>query len=80
MDVRPTAIGPGGEDLVGNYENTHIYEVMAGSLGIAGLSPTSGTVQEMPETLEQRDPAPKKSVFRLALDEPEDGLPAIMPG
>lgn len=50
VDVPLTAIGPGGEDLVGNYENTHIYEVMSGSLGIADLSPTSGAAQEMPET------------------------------
>ena len=53
VDVPLTAIGPGGGDLVGNYENTHIYEVMAGSLGVAGLSPASGTggaASQMPET------------------------------
>ena len=49
-DVPLTAIGPGGEDLVGNYENTHIYEVMAGSLGVADISPGSGAAEEMPET------------------------------
>ena len=50
VDIPLTATGPGGEDLVGNYENTHIYEVMAGSLGVADLSPASGAAQEMPET------------------------------
>ena len=50
VDVPLTAIGPGGEDLVGNYSNTHIYEVMAGSLGVADISPGSGAVEEMPET------------------------------
>ena len=50
VDVPLTAIGPGGKDLVGNYSNTHIYEVMAGSLGVADISPGSGAVEEMPET------------------------------
>ncbi|MGF1470616.1 MAG: alkaline phosphatase [Rubrobacteraceae bacterium] len=43
VDVPLTAIGPGGNQLTGNYENTRIYEVMAGSLGVADLEPLSGT-------------------------------------
>jgi len=33
-DVPLTASGPGGRDLVGNYENTHVYDAMADALGI----------------------------------------------
>jgi alkaline phosphatase len=31
-DVPVTAMGPGGEDLVGVYENTHIHDAMLGAL------------------------------------------------
>lgn len=50
VDVPLTATGPGAESLTGNYENTHVYEVMAGSLGVTGLSPSTGPAVEMPET------------------------------
>ena len=50
VDVPLTATGPGAELLTGNYENTYVYEVMAGGLGVEGLSPASGAVVEMPET------------------------------
>ncbi|HEX5847592.1 MAG TPA: alkaline phosphatase [Rubrobacter sp.] len=33
-DVPLTASGPGGRDLVGNYQNTHVYDAMADALGI----------------------------------------------
>lgn len=33
-DVPLTAAGPGGRDLVGNYQNTHVYDAMADALGI----------------------------------------------
>ena len=34
VDVPLTASGPGGRELVGNYENTHVYDAMGGALGI----------------------------------------------
>ncbi len=34
VDVPLTASGPGGRDLVGNYQNTHVYDAMADALGI----------------------------------------------
>lgn len=43
VDVPLTATGPGAERLTGNYENTHIYDVMAESLGVAGLAPETGS-------------------------------------
>lgn len=49
VDVPLTATGPGAESLVGNYENTHIYNVMAESLGVSGLAPSAAT-SAMPET------------------------------
>ncbi len=49
-DVPLTATGPGAELLTGNYENTYIYEVMADSLGVTGMSAASGATGEMPET------------------------------
>lgn len=49
-DVPLTATGPGAELLTGNYENTYIYEVMADSLGVTGMSHASGATGEMPET------------------------------
>ena len=39
VDVPLTATGPGAELLTGNYENTHIYEVMAVSLGVSDFAP-----------------------------------------
>jgi alkaline phosphatase len=33
-DVPLTASGPGAQRLTGNYENTHVYDVMADTLGI----------------------------------------------
>lgn len=40
-DVPVTAMGPGGEDLVGVYENTHIHDAMLGALGLrSGPVPT----------------------------------------
>lgn len=50
VDVPLTATGPGAELLTGNYENTYVYEAMAGSLGVANLSPATGAAVEMPET------------------------------
>lgn len=41
-----TATGPGTEFLTGNYKNTYVYDVMAGSLGVAGLSPAAGAAVE----------------------------------
>lgn len=43
VDVPLTAKGPGAEQLTGNYENTHVYDVMAESLGVAGLEPQTGS-------------------------------------
>jgi alkaline phosphatase len=34
VDVPLTTRGPGARNLVGNYENTHVYDVMADTLGI----------------------------------------------
>lgn len=52
VDVPLTATGPGAESLVGNYENTHIYEAMAQSLGVTGLTASAATngASTMPET------------------------------
>lgn len=59
-DVPVTAMGPGGEHLVGVYENTHIHDAMVSAL--FGSSPPSATasasasatasagVEQMPET------------------------------
>ena len=55
-DVPVTAMGPGGENLVGVYENTHIHDAMAGALlgsptASATASATSSAgVQTMPGT------------------------------
>ena len=49
-DVPLTATGPGAGSLMGNYENTHIYDVMAQTLGVSDLAPTPGAAQAMPET------------------------------
>ena len=59
-DVPVTAMGPGGEDLVGVYENTHIHDAMevaffgpssasASATGSASASSSAGA-QQMPET------------------------------
>lgn len=51
VDVPLTATGPGAELLTGNYANTYIYEVMAQTLGVAGLNPTlAAGAETMPET------------------------------
>ena len=65
-DVPVTAMGPGGENLVGVYENTHIHDAMLGALlgsspasasatasGSASASASAGSpagAQQMPET------------------------------
>jgi alkaline phosphatase len=59
-DVPVTAMGPGGEDLVGVYENTHIHDAMLSALfgsaaASASASPSasasaSAGVHGMPET------------------------------
>jgi alkaline phosphatase len=36
VDVPLTAYGPHAEDLVGNYENTHIHEVLVEAMGLGG--------------------------------------------
>ena len=40
-EVPVTAMGPGGKNLVGVYENTHIHDAMLGAL--LGSSPASAT-------------------------------------
>jgi alkaline phosphatase len=49
-DVPVTAMGPGGEALVGTYENTHIHDAMVGALGIETSGVSTPSSQEMPET------------------------------
>ena len=49
-DVPVTAIGPGGESLVGVYENTHIYNAMLDALGLTGVNPSASNTQQMPDT------------------------------
>jgi alkaline phosphatase len=58
-DVPVTAMGPGGENLVGVYQNTHIHDAMASALfgsssvpatASAPASAASAGVQRMPET------------------------------
>ena len=49
VDVPLTATGPGAAALTGNYSNTVIYDVMARSLGVAGITPLTGAAT-MPET------------------------------
>ena len=46
-DIPVTAMGPGGEALVGTYENTHIHDAMLEALGLSNTSPTPAP---MPET------------------------------
>lgn len=48
-DVPVTAMGPGGEDLVGVYDNTHIHDAMLGALGLSATPPAPGA-QQMPGT------------------------------
>ena len=50
VDVPLTATGPGAELLTGNYENTHIHDVMAQSLSVAGLKPVAAGEVTMPDT------------------------------
>ena len=49
-DVPVTAMGPGGESLVGVYENTHIYGAMFDALGLTGTTPSVSNTQQMPDT------------------------------
>ena len=53
-DVPVTAMGPGGENLVGVYENTHIHDAMAGALlgspTASATASSSAGVQTMPGT------------------------------
>jgi alkaline phosphatase len=42
-DVPVTAMGPGGEDLVGVYENTHIHDAMMGALFGSSSASASAT-------------------------------------
>ena len=58
-DVPVTAMGPGGENLVGVYQNTHIHDAMASALfgsssvpatASSSASAASAGVQQMPET------------------------------
>ncbi|WP_084709522.1 alkaline phosphatase [Rubrobacter aplysinae] len=52
-DVPVTAMGPGGESLVGVYENTHIHDAMLASLGLQGSGAGTGESSEaivMPDT------------------------------
>ena len=46
-DIPVTAMGPGGEALVGTYENTHIHDAMLEALGLSNVTPTA---EPMPET------------------------------
>ena len=53
-----TALGPGGEDLVGVYENTHIHDAMLSALFGSSSASASATAsasssaggQQVPET------------------------------
>jgi hypothetical protein len=50
-DVPVTAMGPGGEGLVGVYENTHIHDVMVGALGLTDdVAARAPDAQQMPGT------------------------------
>jgi len=49
-DVPVTAMGPGGESLVGVYENTHIYNAMLDALGLTGVASSAAGAQQMPDT------------------------------
>src|SRR5215211_292744 len=58
-DVPVTAMGPGGQNLVGVYQNTHIHDAMADALfgpasasasATASASTASAGVQKMPKT------------------------------
>jgi alkaline phosphatase len=55
-DVPVTAMGPGGENLVGVYENTHIHDAMSDALfgptsaSASAPASASAAVQRMPET------------------------------
>ena len=48
-DVPVTAAGPGGEGLVGVYDNTHIHDAMLAAMGIPAASAPAGP-QQMPGT------------------------------
>jgi alkaline phosphatase len=48
-DVPLTAMGPGGENLVGTYENTHIHDALVDALALGSVEVAPGA-QPMPET------------------------------
>jgi alkaline phosphatase len=49
-DVPVTAMGPGGESLVGVYENTHIHDAMVDALGLTDVAAPAPDAQQMPGT------------------------------
>lgn len=50
-DVPVTALGPGGQNLVGVYENTQIHDTMLASMGLSGSQGgAGGEPVTMPET------------------------------
>ena len=54
-DVPVTAMGPGGQNLVGVYENTHIHDAISGALflgssSVSASATASAEVQRMPQT------------------------------
>lgn len=69
VDVPLTATGPGAERLTGNYENTHVYDVMSQSLGVAGLEPETGSASASAST--------SASASASASTVPDTGGPAI---
>ena len=54
-DVPVTAMGPGGQNLVGAYENTQIHDAISGALflgssSVSASATASAEVQRMPQT------------------------------
>ena len=54
-DVPVTAMGPGGQNLVGVYENTHIHDAISGALfldssSVSASAAASAGEQRMPQT------------------------------
>jgi alkaline phosphatase len=58
-DVPVTAMGPGGQNLVGVYQNTHIYDAMLGAL--------FGSTSHPPQSLLQHPRPPLHPLLPLAL-------------
>jgi hypothetical protein len=44
-----TAMGPGGENFVGTYENTHIHDALVDALALGSVEVAPGA-EPMPET------------------------------